>query len=111
VRRSHPEDIATLPLTSAPASLRAVDRLASVLAAAAVTDLDDPSWRVVQQDAVAATRDLVDADELPRHLAVASEDRPVVAVRTIAVAWRHVTADPRRSERAGRPGPMDGVRT
>jgi hypothetical protein len=92
VRRSHPDDTATLVLTSATASPSATDRLAVVLAAAAATDLGDPSWPAVQQDAVAATRDLVAAGELPPHLTVAREDRPVLAVRTLSVAWRHVTA-------------------
>jgi hypothetical protein len=111
VRRFHPDGTATLVLTSAAASAPAADRLAAVLtaaattdlaadrlavvlAAAAATDLDDPAWHEVQQDAVATTRDLVDTGDLPHHLAVASQDPPVVAVRTIAAAWRHVTAGP-----------------
>lgn len=83
------------PTDECPTSAVAVMR--PLLAAAAVTDLDDQlGWAVVLRDAATATTRLAAAGELPAHLAVAVTDPPVVACRLIGAAWRHVTDAPSR---------------
>ena len=79
-----------------------ITRLRPLLAAAASTDLDDHvTWAALRMLAHEVTVDLAAHGQLPRHLTVARDDAPVVATRTIAAAWKHVTGTPQRRARCG----------
>jgi hypothetical protein len=74
-----------------------VDRLRPLLAAAAMTDLDDHEvWAAILGVGRRVTLELVADGELPTHLTVSHDDAPVLAARTLAAAWRHVTDTPVR---------------
>jgi hypothetical protein len=69
------------------------ERLSPLLARAAALELDDePGWAHLRSTAHATTSLLCAAELLPPHLHVRHGDPPVVVARTIAAAWRRVSA-------------------
>jgi hypothetical protein len=69
------------------------ERLGPLLAKAAALELDDgPGWAHLRATAHATTSLLCAAELLPPHLHVRHGDPPVVIARTIAAAWRRVSA-------------------
>ena len=72
-----------------------VVELRPLLHAAAITACEDrTAWRDLLRVANAVTAALVTRGQLPAHLTVGRDDDPALAARTIAAAWKHVTATP-----------------
>lgn len=83
-----------------PCDVCALERLRPLLRAAGQLDLGDrdaAAW--LHRRAAATTAALAAEGALPARLVVALHDPPVVVVRLLARAWRHVSA-----ERPGRAG-------
>ena len=69
--------------------------LQPVWVAAGTTDLTDlASWAPILRGAHEVTVHLASTGALPWHLTVGQADPAVLAARTIAGAWRHVTRRP-----------------
>jgi hypothetical protein len=69
----------------------AEEHLASLLAQAARTDLDDdPAWAHLRATAHATVAGLIAQELLPEHLRVRHHDDAVVVARTLAAAWRRI---------------------
>lgn len=79
----------------------AITRLRPLLDAAGQLDLEDlEGWNRLRHAARTTTAVLVAGGALPGHLAVSTDDPPVLITRTIAAAWRHATSAPSRMERS-----------
>lgn len=52
----------------------------------------DPRWWTVRDRAVTVAGELVDTGRVPGHLAVRSDDAPILAVRSLSAAVRRLAA-------------------
>lgn len=89
------------PLVVAEPSEIAIEQIRPLLDAAARLDLlDRDGWDRLRDAARTRFAVLIAGGQLPKHLAIAPDTPPVVVTRSIAAAWRHVTAAPTRRARS-----------
>jgi hypothetical protein len=94
-------DTTTTTTATSASTDRATEQLAPLLRAVATTALDAPVWEHLVAQARRTLSELIAQGAVPRHLAIETHDTPVVVVRTVAAAWKHVTAAPQRLAAAG----------
>lgn len=92
-RRGLPAAPPRRPSGDAPVTIA---ELRPLLARVAELDDDDHAWLGLRDDVVATIARLTDEGELPRHLAVHTDDDPREVLRVLAAAWRYATSAPDR---------------